>query len=91
MVDALKHEREDADIWICPEQWDAVRLFQACATQWRYAGATGEIIGLDYAGVGVVISRLHFPDEAFAGLQVMESEALRYWSGEREKRARRGG
>jgi hypothetical protein len=35
------------EVW--PENWDAVQLFTACATQWRVA--MGGVTGLDYTAV----------------------------------------
>jgi hypothetical protein len=65
---------EALDIW--PENWASVEVFSALQTQWRVSmnGPTG----LDYAALPVVMDLLEVERraECFAGLQVMEMEAL---------------
>lgn len=59
---------------------DAVGTWLAVETQWRAMVGPGRIawLGLDYAGVDVVLrrSRVADADKVFADLMVMESEAL---------------
>ena len=60
------------------ENWETVMLFMRVQTQWRtgFGGPTG----LDYTAVFQTMDRLRVADpegEVFAGLQVMESAALR--------------
>jgi hypothetical protein len=70
---------DEDELW--PENESAVRLFRAMLSQWRvgFAGPTG----LDYAAVPVVACALRLRgralQSAFAGMQVMEAEALRLW------------
>lgn len=65
------------DIW--PENWAALEVFSALQTQWRVgmAGPTG----LDYAVLPVVMDLQGIAPaeraECFAGVQEMESEALK--------------
>lgn len=60
--------------------WQSLLAFLACETQWRVAlGMAGAVwLGLDYAGVDVVLRHrsLNDPDRVFADLQIMESAAL---------------
>lgn len=62
-----------------PENVPAVNTFIAIATQWRM-GPSGPI-GLDYNSLNFVLKLSGFPEsawpEAFEGLRVMESEALK--------------
>lgn len=67
-----------------PENWDAVRVFLACQTQWRreFAGMDATLIwhGFDYNGLAVVI-RMHGHTGSkaqgiFGDVQVMEQAAL---------------
>lgn len=55
-------------------------IFLACQTQWRTGPA--KVIGLDYAGVEVVIARraMEVTPETFEGLQVMEYAVLEAWN-----------
>lgn len=63
---------------------DALDAWLACDTQWRVAATMAGMIwlGLDYAGVDVVLRRSKFadPDAVFRDLQVMEGEALRVFA-----------
>lgn len=57
------------------ESW---RAWIACETQWRVATTFAAVIylGLDYAGVDVVLRRLSAPESAFTDLMEMEIAAL---------------
>lgn len=59
---------------------DTIRAWLDCGSQWQIAvGAAGMIwLGLDYAGVDVVLQRQHpeNPDSVFADIMLMEDEAL---------------
>lgn len=61
---------------VYPENWPAVRAFDALGTQWRMsmAGPTG----LDYAALPAVFDLLGIDDRAgvFADLRIMERAAL---------------
>lgn len=67
-----------------PENWDAVRVFLACQTQWRkeFAGMEALLIwhGFDYPGISIVIGmhghRGQKAQAIFNDLQVMEQAAL---------------
>ena len=75
-------EIEDPDevgfeVWALSE--DSWRAWMACQTQWTATGAgltDIAYLGLDYAGVDVVLRRLRFNDAVFDDLQIMEAEAL---------------
>jgi len=60
-----------------PENADAIALFIACGTQWRYA-FSGARTGLDYAGVESVV-RLHgleIDGETFSKIQILEQTLI---------------
>ena len=73
-------EEDDADerFAVYPENAATVRLFLACATQWRLA-PSGAPIGLDYTAVDCAIARLDLDcdSDTFAGLQLMERAAIK--------------
>lgn len=77
--EAASHEDEAFEVM--PANWTALCIWLRCETQWRIvAGASAMIrLGLDYAGVDVVLRRMGLadPDAVFADLGVMEAEALR--------------
>ncbi len=58
--------------------WDSFCAFLDCATQWRILGGLAGLswLGLDYAGVDVVLRRRGYADKVFADLQLMERAAL---------------
>lgn len=60
--------------------WDSVIAFLDCGTQWRLAVGMGGAVwlGLDYAGVDVVLRHMDLADAGavFADLRVMERAAL---------------
>lgn len=66
-------------VW--PENWRALNLFGDLMTQWN-VGMSGPV-GLRYEVLPVVFRLRQVPrseqSDALDGLQVMESEALRYW------------
>ncbi|MCI5097528.1 MAG: DUF1799 domain-containing protein [Rhodobacteraceae bacterium] len=70
---------------VMPENWEIVCAFLACETQWQaVAGFSGlSWLGLNYAGVDVVLRRLQFGDDVFAGLQEMETSALETFAEEK--------
>ena len=67
------------DVW--PENWTAVRAFEALGTQWLKDAFTGAAIGLRYEAVPMVLQMLAIPrrewPDAFEALRVMERAALR--------------
>ncbi|TFF20543.1 hypothetical protein E3C22_16680 [Jiella endophytica] len=69
-------ENNDVAVWVV--NWRTVLAFLACATCWRFAaGMSGMIrLGLDYAGVDVMLRRRGYDDVDFADMQLMEEAAL---------------
>ena len=70
---------------VLPENWEAVSVFLACATQWS-VGHEGAYTGLRYESVRVVM-RLHRVRDAadvFGRVQRMESAALREFAAMRK-------
>lgn len=64
----------------------AVRAFLAVSSQWRVAAGGGggiAVIGLDYTAVrcGLSAAGIRVTPEIWAGLQVMEAEAVREMNG----------
>jgi len=72
--DAADAMAENSDFFVWPESWDALIVFLASDTQWRYA-PSGDPSGLDYTGVQVVMQMQGIDDMAatFEGVQIMES------------------
>lgn len=72
----MQQEPDEFTLW--PETADAFRLFETMLSQWR-TGAGGPT-GLDYAALPVAAKLLRMSGrkmrEAFAGMRVMEAEAL---------------
>ncbi len=70
-------ESELLEVW--ERNWMALLLFLACETQWSIVAGMGGVsyVGLDYAAVDIVMKHRGFDAAAFAGLQIMEQEALR--------------
>ncbi len=74
-------EDDDPDaVEIWDTNWPALLAFLGCETQWRVEarGMTGVMtyLGLDYAGVDVVLRRQGADDAVFSDLRVMELAAL---------------
>jgi hypothetical protein len=59
----------------------AATLFLAMGSQWRWAGM-GERVGLDYAAIEPTarLAGVELDAQVFAGLRVMEAEALSVWA-----------
>lgn len=76
---------EDAPCEVWAEHWPAVRIFGGMLSQWRWA--EGCRVGLDYMALPLVEQRLGIKPrvarKAFAHLQVLESEALQWYSEQR--------
>lgn len=70
----LQKRQGTIDVW--PENWEAVQVWARSQTQWR-VGMAG-VIGMDYAGLDVVMQRMDVADKAdvFDRIQVMESATL---------------
>lgn len=65
-----------AEVEVYPENWLAVRVFDAMSSQWRMG--MGGPTGLDYAALPVVFDLLHVEDRpaVFDDLRVLERAAL---------------
>ena len=63
-------------IW--PENREAVEVFLALSTQWRFEGMSGTYFGLDYPGVEAALRMLRIKDRraVFDDLRAMERAAL---------------
>ncbi|SOE00683.1 DUF1799 domain-containing protein [Caenispirillum bisanense] len=70
-----------------PENWPALRIFLASATQWRVAH--GGRSGLDYPAVEWVAKRhgIEIDADCLDRLQVLETTALEVWADQRERAA----
>ncbi len=68
---------EDEDvIWVLPQNMPVINAFIAVSTQWRH-GPSGQVTGLDYAGVRAALKALRIKTgKVFRGLQVTEAEEL---------------
>ncbi len=85
-LDALAARREEPHEGVWRQNVPAVLAFLAVASQWRVvAGGMGGIavIGLDYTGVrcGLAAAGIRVTPAIWAGLQVMEAEAVRAMNG----------
>jgi hypothetical protein len=71
--------RDVCEVW--PENWRALNIFGDMMTQWTVG--MGGPVGLRYEALQAVLDLRSVPqderEETFSGVQVMESEALRYW------------
>lgn len=70
-----KTQPEDLEVWI--ENEDALEVFLAMVTQWRYA-PFGGIVGMDYPSLNSVMDMLCIESrkEMFYFIRLMESAAL---------------
>lgn len=78
-VPAARPQTDHSDeIEIMPANWNSLRAWLACETQWRVVATMGGMIwlGLDYAAVDVVLRRSQSPEDVFGDLRVMEAAAL---------------
>ena len=79
-VDAEDIEgREGVKFKIWNRSAESWRAWMACDTQWNATGAglAGLVwVGLNYAGVDVVLRRLKFNDAVFPDVMIMEGAAL---------------
>lgn len=81
LVDALLEPDDSADDGlVLPENWPAVELFLACATQWHRAGMAGLPTGLDYVALEAAMRMTGVADtdrpELFAAVRIIEHAAL---------------
>jgi len=61
---------------VLPENWDALTVFIAVQTQWRY-GPSGHLTGLDYSGCRAAARAMGLKwRKVFGNLREMESAAL---------------
>jgi len=70
-------QQRESDISVWPENWEAVQVWARSQTQWR-VGMAG-VIGLDYAGLNVVMDNMNVTDkpDTFDRIQVLESATLK--------------
>ena len=86
------------EIEVEPENWDAVRLFNAMGTQWHFtsigtAHACAVIrTGLNYAALGTFAAGLAITvnEELLGALGVLEGETVRLCNSDAERALRRG-
>ncbi|MEX0841714.1 MAG: DUF1799 domain-containing protein [Xanthobacteraceae bacterium] len=92
-IDALARSlaagaEDDCAVW--PENAEAVRAFLAVDSQWRVTAVGGGLaparpyfVGLDYAAAraGIAAAGIAITPELWAGLRVMEGEALKALNG----------
>lgn len=73
MIDDYQHQQRQAHFEVLPENWDAVNAFLRLRTQWRFK-PSGQLAGLNYAGVDVVMKRMQLTnaDTVFEQIQTME-------------------
>jgi len=79
VIDNLVKSAPEPVCLVLPENWDAVQLLLRCQTQWRFSEMSGQLLGLDYAAVDVVMRRAKIEDESgelFTSLQVIEVAAV---------------
>lgn len=76
----MKQSLEDAPCEVWPSNWKTVQIMLALGTQWRIG--MGGATGLDYAVLPLVAKKLgiRLTPARFAGVQIMEGEALRVMS-----------
>ena len=78
---------------VLPDCWDALAVFSAMSTQWRYvsAGMAGAFqTGLDYSALTSILDVLDITGtdrrkQVFYDLQIMEEAALQHFAEERKK------
>lgn len=70
---------EIAAFEVFPENWDALNVFLACSTQWRYRAIPNGSMqtGLEYTSVRAAIQMHRAKMDVFAQVQVMEFAALK--------------
>ena len=78
----------DCICWVLPDNWPALQLFLAMATQWDRAGMKGARTGLNYNRIQAVLDGRPDIDQdypaLFARLQLLEIHALNEMSQRRE-------
>jgi hypothetical protein len=67
---------EEADFEIIEELWPPIELYLRSISQWMHAGMDGIKVGLNYAGVRVVMETYGYGARDFEGLQIIEQAAL---------------
>ncbi|MEN2979989.1 DUF1799 domain-containing protein [Tistrella bauzanensis] len=72
-------DRDVYEVWPC--NWEALRVFIGCQTQWRMLATPAGLyhLGLDYPAIDVVMRRLRVSDpdgHVFDQIQDMEAAAL---------------
>tara|TARA_R110000868_G_scaffold368852_1_gene631978 strand:- start:5867 stop:6133 length:267 start_codon:yes stop_codon:yes gene_type:complete len=77
-VEASPEALADEVMEIMPDNWDSLRAWIACETQWRVVPRLKELVwlGLDFPAVDVVLRRRGCADHVFEDLCTMERAAL---------------
>lgn len=89
---ALDAAKEGDEFEVYPENWEAVKLFLDCSTQWVIAGMGG-MVGLNYQSVDFMmrLRGIENSAETFDKVQVMEREALAIMSERQQRESRKHG
>lgn len=74
----VEHFEKQEDFELFAENEQAFEVFTACATQWRYAGMSGQALGLDYPALQSVMQMLEVDNQSavFQQVRLIESGAL---------------
>lgn len=85
MAAAIPRPDPDFDVW--PENWDAVRVFRRCETQWRYAGMGAVATGLDYTAViaAMNVMQIADPDTTLYRVGLIERGAMAAMADQRDR------
>ena len=83
---------EDRAMPVLPENWEALEVFSACATQWRRGGMEGQMSGLDYGAVESARRMMGVEDmrDCFERVRWIERGALAQVADEADARRLRG-
>jgi len=87
----LEIER-DPDFEVLEDNWQPLQVFLNCATQWRYAGMDGHLVGIDYSALQAVLSMMQVEDVSavFQSVQLIEQGALKQLAKEKNKESGNG-
>lgn len=74
----VDEEPEEDGMPIAAENWNSVKAFLACETQWRVVGTMRQLVwlGLDYVAVKVLADLEGWAADIFADIRIMEAAAL---------------
>lgn len=70
-------ELDERPFEIFPENWEALTIFLACRTQWRF-GHQGAAAGIDYPSLAMLLRLYRVKDrrDVFERVQIMEGAVL---------------